>query len=169
MNLSAIFLLAALAPACLAQAQFVPAEFAIPKPFATAEYKLVPLGPAVAKIDYEAYMSSIDFIRSTMGGNWPRPGLTLEDQAKDMAGEKAQWDERKSFPYAVLTPDGSRELGCFYLRPSNKQGYDAVATFWTTKAAHDKRLDAKLLTDMKVWTAKEWPFHNIAWPGRDIK
>ena len=126
MKPASLLLLASLPVAALAQ--LVPSSFVVPTTYAGAGYKLVPLGPAVAEMDFKAYMSSIDHIRKTQGGNWPRPGLTMDDQAKDMAGEKAQWDGRKSFPFAVLTADGSKELGCFYLRPSAKEGYDVVAT-----------------------------------------
>jgi hypothetical protein len=148
--------------------QLVPDSFQVPREYKTKTYKLVPLGPDVAKLDYEAYMSSIEHIRSTMGGKWPRPELTMDDQAKDMAGEKAQWDQRKSFPYAVLTLDGTKELACFYIRPSNKEGYDAVATFWTTKEQADKGFEKQLYTDMKAWLARDWPFQKVAWPGREI-
>jgi hypothetical protein len=68
----------------------------------------------------------------------------------------------------VLTPDGSKELGCFYIRPSGKEGYDAVATLWTTKEQADKGFDRQLYSDMKVWLASAWPFAKVAWPGREI-
>ncbi len=148
--------------------QLVPDSFQVPREYKGVSYKLVPLGPDVAQLDYDAYMSSIEHIRSVMGGKWPRPDLTMEDQAKDMAGEKAQWDARKSFPYAVLTPDGKKELGCFYIRPSGKQGYDAVATLWTTKEAADRGFDKQLYSEMKSWLAATWPFTKVAWPGREI-
>jgi hypothetical protein len=162
--------LASLHVAAFAQSTttLVPESFAVPTTYAAADYKLVPLGPDVANLDYDAYMSSIEHIQSRMGGKWPRPGLTMDDQAKDMAGEKSQWEGRKSFPFAVLTKDGSKELGCFYLRPSRKEGYDAVATMWTTKEAFDKGFEDKLYTDMKAWVAKAWPFQKVAWPGREI-
>lgn len=163
---SLILLLASLPVAALAQ--FVPDTFTVPRQFTAKTYKLVPLGPEVARLDYDAYMSSIEHIRSKMGGKWPSPNLTMEDQAKDMAGEKAQWDSRKSFPFAVLTPDGSKELGCFYIRPSAKEGFDAAATMWTTKDAFDKGFEEVLYRDMKAWLAKEWPFAKVAWPGREI-
>lgn len=163
-----LVLLASLPVAALAQSTFVSESFQVPRQYTASTYKLVPLGPEVAKLDYEAYMSSIDHIRSRMGGKWPSPELTMADQAKDMAGEKAQWDTRKSFPYAVLTPDGSKELGCFYVRPSGKQGFDAVATLWTTKAAFDQGFEQVLYRDMKAWLAKEWPFRKVAWPGHEI-
>jgi hypothetical protein len=151
-----------------ASAQLVPDSFQVPTTYTAPTYKLVPLGPEVAKLDYDAYMSSIDHIRATMGGKWPSPNLTMDDQAKDMAGEKAQWDTRKSFPYAVLTPDRARELGCFYIRPSRKEGYDAVATLWTTQEQAARGFDQQLHRDMKAWLAKSWPFTKVAWPGREI-
>ena len=149
-------------------AQMVPDSFQPPRSYAAKNYRLVPLGPDVAQMDFNAYMGSIDHIRSSLGGNWPRPDLTMADQAKDMEGEKAQWDGRKSFPFAVLTSDGTKELGCFYIRPSDKEGYDAVATIWVTKDQFDKGFETQLLTDMKAWLNTAWPFKKVAWPGHDI-
>ncbi len=140
----------------------------MPTTYVGSTYKLVPLGPAVAELDYKAYMGSIEHIRKTQGGNWPRPGLTMDDQAKDMAGEKAQWDGRKSFPFAVLSLDGSKEFGCVYLRPSNKEGYDVAVTMWTVKDEFDKGFEDQLYKDMKAWLAASWPFKKPAWRGREI-
>ncbi len=149
-------------------AQLVPDSFQAPTSYMGANYQLVPLGPAVAELDYKAYMSSIDHIRKTQGGNWPRPDLTMADQAKDMAGEKAQWDGRKSFPFAVLNREGPEELGCFYLRPSTKEGYDVVATMWVTQEAFDQGFEEQLYRDMQAWVAQAWPFRKVAWRGREI-
>ena len=161
-------LVIALGTVSVACAQLVPESFQPPRAYAGKGYKLVPLGPDVAQLDFNAYMSSIDHIRSGMGGNWPTAGLTIADQAKDMAGEKAQWDARKSFPYAVLAADGSKELGCFYIRPSAKEGYDAVATMWVTKDQFDNGFEKQLLNDMKAWLASAWPMKKVAWPGKDM-
>jgi hypothetical protein len=167
MRFSTLILIAAALPA-LALAQFIPDSFSPPHQYTGDTYKLVPLGPDVAALDYTAYMGSMDHIHTIMGASWPKPTITLDDQAKDMAGEKAQWDARKGFSFAVLTPDGSKELGCFYLRQSNKAGYDAVATLWAIQEQFDKGFEDKLYKDMKVWVAKAWPFQKVAWPGREI-
>jgi hypothetical protein len=167
MKPATLFLLLASLPVA-ALAQLVPDSFQVPTTYVGANYKIVPLGPAVAELDYQAYMSSIDHIRKTQGGTWPRPDLTMADQAKDMAGEKAQWDGRKSFPFAVLNPEGTKELGCFYLRPSPKEGYDVVATMWVTKDQFDKGFEDQLYKDMKAWVSKAWPFKTVAWRGREI-
>jgi hypothetical protein len=161
-----LLLLASLPVAALAQ--LVPESFTVPTIYMGANYKLVPLGPAVAEMDYQAYMSSIDHIKKSQGGNWPRPDLTLADQAKDMAGEKSQWDGRKSFPFAVLNREGTKEFGCFYLRPSAKEGYDVAITMWVTKDQFDKGFEEQLYKDMKVWIAKSWPFQKPAWRGHEI-
>jgi hypothetical protein len=59
-------------------------------------------------------MSGIEHLQKTFSGNnrWPTEKLTMDDQAKDMAGEKSRFDAGKSFTYAVVTLDGSKELGC---------------------------------------------------------
>lgn len=162
-----VALLATLPVAC--SAQFVPDTFQPPRAYAGTGYRLVPLGPGLEKIDYDAYMGSIEHIRATFGsGRWPRPGLTMEDAKKDMAAEKEQWDKRLSFPFAVLTPDGRKELGSFYLRPSPKAGYDAVATYWVVREAHAAGFDKTLIEEMKRWVASAWPFKKVGWPGVDM-
>lgn len=148
---------------------FVPADFKVPVTFVAKTYKLVPLGPDLVKVDYDAYMSSIEHLQKTFSsGKWPHAGITMADAMKDMEGEKSSFDQRKSFAYGVLTLDGKQELGSFYLRPSNKQGYDAVASLWVTKAQFDKGFEAVLVKDMKSWIAKAWPFQKVAWPRREI-
>lgn len=139
----------------------VPADFVVPASYKTGSYQLVPLGPALAKHDYAAYMSSIDHLRATFGsGKWPHAGITMEEAIKDVEGEQARFQARKSFTYAVLSLDGKQELGCVYLRPSRKPEFDAKVVMWVTKAEFDKGLQPKLLADMKAWLAKAWPFKN---------
>jgi hypothetical protein len=153
------FFLAALA--AFAQSMFVPAEFKVPESYKTASYQLVPLGPALARHDYDAYMSSIDHLRSTFSnGKWPHAGITMDEAVKDVEGEIARFKARKSFTYAVLSLDGTKELGCVYIRPSRKPEFDANVRMWVTKAEFDQRLQPKLLGDIKAWLAKSWPFKN---------
>ena len=65
---------------------------------------MVPLGPALAQHDYDAYMSSIDHLRKTFsGGGWPNQQITMVDALKDVEGEIARFHARESFTYAVLT------------------------------------------------------------------
>ncbi len=165
-----LFLMALPAVAGLySQPAFVPPDFAAPLAFKAATYQLKPLGPELAKQDYDAYMSSIEHLQKTFSnGRWPNATVTMEDAVKDVENEWARFQARKSFTYAVLTADGTRELGCVYVAQSPKQGYDAVLRLWVTKAEFDKGFEAVLLQDVKQWLAKEWPFRKVAWPRREI-
>ncbi len=87
---------------------------------------------------------------------------------QDMLNEQRRFQNRESFAYAVLTPDGSRERGCIYVRPSTTAGYDAVVTMWVTKLEYDNGFDAELYAWTIEWIGKEWPFKQVAYPGREI-
>jgi hypothetical protein len=149
--------------------RFVPAAFQVPRSFEAANFKLVPLGPDLAKQDYDAYMSSIEHLQRTFtrSRNWPHGGLTMKDAVADVEGEKQRFDARQSFTYAILTPDGSEELGCLYLSPSKTPESDAVARVWVTKARFDAGFERELLPAVKTWIADKWPFRKVSWPGRE--
>lgn len=149
---------------------FVPASFNPPTRVETSAFKLVPLGPDVVKQDFDAYMSSIEHLQQTFSRStsWPRAGITDADAMKDMEGEAARFRARKSFAYSVLTPDGRRERGSVYVSPSPVAGYDAVVRLWVTQADYDAGFDAALYQWVRAWARKDWPFRNVAYPGRSI-
>lgn len=145
-----------------ASAPFVPKEFAVPTTFASNGYILRPLGPGLEKHDYDAYMSSIEHIRSSFGGGrWPSPGITMKEALADVESEKQRFDARQSFTYAVLTPDGRRERGCVYISPSRDPRFDAQVRIWVTKADFDAGLEAQLWTEMRRWVNTAWPFERV--------
>jgi hypothetical protein len=148
----------------LAQEAFVPVDFRVPVHHQTNTFQLVPLGPEVVKLDYEAYMGSIDHLQASLGGKWPHAGLTMTDAMKDMQNEEARFKARKSFAYAVLTPDKSKELGSVYVRPSRKPGFDAQVTLWVTKDQFDRGFEDELLAAVKTWISNDWPFKNVDYP-----
>ena len=152
---------------------FVAADFEVPVRVETEGFKIVPLGPELAKVDYEAYMSSIEHLQQTFtrSTGWPRADLNMDDAMKDMETEAGRFAARTSFAYAVLTPDGTRERGCVYVYPgANETGgdYDAVVSLWVTKAEFDAGFDEELYAWTQEWIAREWPFENVAYPGRAI-
>jgi hypothetical protein len=150
---------------------FIPAEFDAPTLVETEAFKIVPLGPELVEIDYAAYMSSIEHLQKTFtrSKNWPREGITDEEAMLDMETEQARFENRESFAYAVLTPDGSRERGCIYVYPSPVEGYDAMVRMWVTKAEYDAGFDAELYSWAQNWVEESWPFAEVAYPGRAIE
>ena len=150
---------------------FIPAEFNAPTLIEAEGFKLVPLGPELVDIDYAAYMSSIEHLQKTFtrSTNWPREGITDEEAMLDMETEQARFENRESFAYAVLTPDGTRERGCVYVYPSNIEGFDAVVRMWVTKDEFDAGFDEELYSWAQSWVQSDWPFETVAYPGRAIE
>jgi hypothetical protein len=149
---------------------FLPADFNAPTMVEAAGFKLVPLGPELATVDFAAYMSSIEHLQKTFSRstNWPRKNISSADAMKDMENEQARFKSRKSFAYAVLTPDGSRERGSVYVSPSPDKSYDAVVKMWVTKDEHDAGFDAELYKWVTNWIKTDWPFAKVAYPGRSM-
>ena len=153
-----------------APAPWVASDFVVPTLTEGPGFKLVPLGPALTEIDYRAYMSSIAHLQATFtrSKGWPHEGLTLKDAVADMETEAGRFARRESFAYAVLTPDGTRERGCVYVYPSKVAGHDAQVVMWVTSAEYEAGFDAKLYAWTQSWIARDWPFKNVAYPGRSI-
>ncbi|WP_188818669.1 twin-arginine translocation pathway signal protein [Novosphingobium indicum] len=149
---------------------FVPADFEVPTLVEAESFKLVPLGPDLVKIDFDAYMSSIEHLQKTFSRStsWPHEGISDADAMKDMENEQARFQKRSSFAYAVLPPDGLRERGCIYVYPSNVDGYDAVVRMWVTKAEYDAGFEDELYNFATNWIETEWPFEKVAYPGHSV-
>jgi hypothetical protein len=150
------------------QQSFVPPEFSVPTLHVADGFKLVPLGPGLEQHDYKAYMSSIDHLRKTFSSrNWPHKDITMADALKDVEGEISRFHARTSFTYAVLNPEGTEELGCVYISPSRKEGYDAQIRMWVTADQYSKGFQPRLAEEVRRWLAAKWPFKNIEF--REVK
>lgn len=153
------------------ESPFIPEEFEPPVLVETEDFNLVPLGPDLVDIDYAAYMSSIEHLQETFtqSTNWPREDISDEDAMQDMLNEQGRFERRESFAYAVLTKDGEREMGCIYVRPVSKPGYgyEAEVSLWVTQADFDAGFDAELYEWTMQWIEENWPFEDVAYPGRD--
>ncbi|MBA4353843.1 MAG: twin-arginine translocation pathway signal protein [Novosphingobium sp.] len=158
------------ATATAPKSRWIAADFKVPVLVVTPAFRLVPLSPALVKVDFDAYMSSIEHLQTTFTRStaWPHAGITDADAMLDMQTEQARFTQRESFAYSVLTPDGSRERGCIYVYPSPVKGYDATVRIWVTKAEHDAGFDAELYAWATNWLKTDWPFAKVAYPGRAI-
>lgn len=149
---------------------FVPTDFQVPLLYVSQQYKLKPLGPKYVKLDYDAYMSSIEHLQQTFSfsKSWPHAGISMKAAIEDVQGEEAGFAARRKFTYAVLNLSESRELGCVYISPSERQGYDAVVRMWVTKNQAEIDFDKRLMKDMQAWLKAKWPFQKVAFVGWDI-
>ena len=60
---------------------FIAADFEPPLFVDAGQFVLKPLGPELVEIDYAAYMSSIEHIRTTFStsGSWPHEDISMAD------------------------------------------------------------------------------------------
>ena len=146
-------------PAPVTAPLLVPADFAVPTSAAGDGFQLVPLGPDVVKVDFDAYMSSIEHLQKTFSRSdrWPHPGISAEEAMQDMENELGRFRARKSFAFSILTPDGTRERGSLYVSPSPVPGYDAVVRLWVTRADYDAGFDAAAYAWAQGWIAASAP------------
>ena len=142
---------------------FVPASFDPPVGLDHVAFRLRPLGPEHNLSDYTAWSSSIDHIRSTpgfAGQGWPHP-MTLEENLDDLVRHAGDFAARTGFTYTVLAPDEEHAtvIGCVYIYPSERAGYDARVRSWVRAA--DAGLDAHLYRAVADWLEAAWPFERV--------
>lgn len=147
---------------------FVPPDFEVPGGLETAEFRLRMLTVNDVVKDYDAVMTSVDHLQSIWpGSGWPA-GLTFEQDLVDLGWHQKEFERRTSFAYTVVTPDESRVVGCVYVNPTRKRGYDAVVYLWAREDTLAGGLEARLEAAVRAWIARDWSFGDVAYPGRDL-
>ena len=147
---------------------FIPTDFAVPEGLETSEFRLRMLSVNDVVKDYDAVMSSVEHCKAIWpGGKWPE-GLTLEQNLIDLGWHQKEFQTRRSFAYTVVNPSGSTVVGCVYIEPTHKRGYDAEVYLWARQSELAGGLEDRLYAAVKDWIAKAWPFKSAAFPGRDV-
>ena len=149
---------------------FVPEDFQVPEKLETERFRLRTLTVNDVVKDYDAVMTSVEHLRGVFGprSTWPSPELTLEQDLIDLGWHQKEFQGRRSFAYTVMNPSESQCLGCIYIVPTRKGGYDAEVYLWVRQSELKSGLDAVLFGAVKEWVKTLWPFKNVAYPGRDI-
>ena len=147
---------------------FVPSNFTVPTTFQGPGFRLEPLEPHHNERDHEAWMSSIDHIRSTPGfdpdGDWPVT-MTLEANLADLEMHARDFANRDGFTYSIL--DGDDVIGCLYIYPSSDPGHDASVRSWVR--ASRAEMDAIVYRSLSRWIDESWPFENSQYAPRAIE
>jgi hypothetical protein len=127
---------------------------------------LRPLGPEHNESDYAAWTSSIDHIRATPGyedATWPHP-MPIEQNLRDLESHATDFAERKGFTFTVLGSEEGPVVGCVYIYPSERPGFDVRVRSWVR--AEDADLDAVLYVAVRDWLREAWPFERIDYAAR---
>ena len=148
---------------------FVPDDFTVPEKLETEEIRLRMLTVNDVVKDYDAVMTSVDHLKTVWpGSGWPAEDLTLEQNLIDLGWHQREFQTRRSFAYTVVTPSESRVVGCVYIDPTRKRGYDAAVFLWARQSELAAGLEDRLYASVRSWIANHWPFQKVAFPGRDI-
>jgi hypothetical protein len=145
----------------------VPADFVVPTGAVGTLFVLEPLRPEHNTADLAAWTSSIDHIRATpgfVGRPWPDRPFTLEENLADLVRHAEDFAKRTGFTYTVLDPQSNDVVGCVYLYPARRDGYDVDVRSWVR--ADRAALDKPLHEFVCEWLARAWPFSGPDYAGR---
>ena len=137
----------------------VPDDFVAPEGLTTDLFVLEPLGVHHNAADRAAWTSSIEHIRSTPGfadRSWPTGPMSLDDNAADLARHARDFADRTGFTYTVLDRSSRDVIGCVYLYPPRRDGYDVDVRSWVR--ANRAHLDQPLHDVVRRWLTDSWPF-----------
>jgi hypothetical protein len=146
---------------------FIPSDFVLPPPPIEHLYLLTPLTVAHNESDLDAWSSSVDHIHATpgfAGHRWPDEPMTLERNLSDLREHANDFAARQGFTYSVQATDDGAVLGCVYIYPSKRAGFDARVRSWVR--ASRAELDAPLYATVKEWLDAQWPFSTVEYAPR---
>lgn len=154
----------------MAAIPFVPEHFDVPEQLESDSFRIRVLTIHDAEKDYDAVTSSLSHLQRQFleECDWPREDLSLEQNLIDLGWHQKEFQRRSSFAYTVVALDESRVLGCVYIFPFDKGGYDVEVTMWARSDMIESGLDDKLYRTVRSWIADNWPFERAAYPGREM-
>ena len=149
--------------------QLITPDFTVPDGFETDRLRARMLTVNDVVRDFAAVCQSAPILKRmfpTWRG-WP-DGLTLEQNLIDLGWHQKEFQLRRSFAYTVVSLDEKTVLGCLYVEPSTRSGFDAEVCYWAREADIGDPADQALGAEVRPWIERDWPFERVAYPGRDI-
>lgn len=109
----------------------VPKDFVVPERLGGDGFHLRMLMVDDLIKDYDAVIASRETLPRIfpLGKTWPA-GLTLAEDLIDLGWHRREYTLRSSFAYTVMTSDETKCLGCCYIDPKDRLGYDVAACYW---------------------------------------
>jgi hypothetical protein len=149
----------------------------------TDRYRLRPLRLQDVILDFDAVHASRKEIQFCFGPliDWPTAALTIaQDMVRygrvygsfslrprqvDLGWHEKEFELSLSYTFTVMSLDETRCLGCCYVLPAERTGFDAQVIYWARSG--EVGLEEHLGSAIRNWLTQSWPFHSIAFPGRD--
>ena len=133
----------------------------LPMTVTLGAFELTPLSPAEVEEDYEAVMASATVLKE-VSNDWPA-GLTLEDNAIDLAWHYREFTERRSFAWIIRDKAGTY-LGCAYIYPEIGGRGAAEIRVWFVDRPDRADLGAAFYPNFSAWLDEVLPSGlSLAW------
>lgn len=134
--------------------EFPARRFEVSALLETETFRIRPITVHDLVKDYEAVMTNRKHLWELFGEAW--------------GWHQKEFQLRSSFDYAVVSLDERRMLGCIYVDPPEKEGFDAEVYFWALADIPNTDLEKDLAEVVRRWISLEWPFGKVAYPGRNM-
>jgi hypothetical protein len=147
---------------------FIVETYQPPKTFDCKCFYFRVLEESIAKLDFEAVMSSQERLQGVFGidSKWPKKCMTLEENIASLKVHKQEFESRYAFAYSVFNKSRNKCLGSVYIDPSVSSNYQCEVYLWIRNDSIE--LDNELYQTVRKWLTDEWAFSKIAFPGRSI-
>lgn len=132
-----------------------------------------PLVPSDVELDYDAVMSSREFLfHWEQDPPYPPEDFSVADNLKDLEKMDSAHRDGSRYTYTVMNADETQALGCVYLLPSDDRIYltadvtshdgtdlstvDAMVSFWVRPSTWDDGFERVLLDAVLGWLHRDW-------------
>ncbi len=140
----------------------------IPGELESKNFRFEVLEPKHVQLDYQALMSSQDYLQRWSNSSWPEDNFSIEDNLKDLEWHYEEFKGNFAFTYTILNPDRTKCLGCIYIRPTDSirnlqpeertilQFSPYFCSYWVIDEIRQTNLSQEIFTAIKNWIKKDW-------------
>ncbi|GAA2724195.1 GNAT family N-acetyltransferase [Cellulomonas aerilata] len=133
-------------------------------------HHLRPVRASDADLDLCAVTGSQERLWSVLGAarGWPRAGLTVEQERRDLRRHERDAARGVSFAYALLDRGETEVLGHVHLERARGSGADGDVWWWVVDPLVGGPVEAALGEAVPRWVALRWPLSRPRFVGRDL-
>lgn len=129
------------------------ADVELPRSVTLTTCQMTPLSPEHTEEDYAIVMETAALLSGP--GEWP-DGLTLEDNAIDLAWHEREFTEKRSFSW-ILRDSAETYLGCFYIYPAIGGRGTAKVVLWIRNRPDRETLCRQIKSELEAWCTDNVP------------
>ena len=134
-----------------------PDNFKVPLKYSGNGFELKPLTIASNESDFKAVNNNVD----RLGKHLNYPKHSKEQNLIDLGYHQKEMQKKASFTYTITRLGDTKNIGCLYIYPSDRQGFEVEVTYWLTREGYERGLYSVIDDEIKVWLEKSWPFKSV--------